>query len=126
MDAAAFEMLGQPDWLQQPPGVVSICILVASWRCRQPAGDVFVNSIFLSVFQVEKTQVVTILRVLVAESRKETLRSFECRSAQEGLRTFLKSSLGTQRVIRYAVAGHEEFLPLTFMCFHFYTFFYQP
>jgi len=35
MDAAAFEKLGQPDWLQQPPGVVSICILVASWRCRQ-------------------------------------------------------------------------------------------
>jgi len=30
MDAAAFEKLGQPDWLQQPPGVVSICILVFS------------------------------------------------------------------------------------------------
>ena len=79
---------------------------------------------FFVGFPGGKTQVVTILRVLVAESRKETLRSFECRSAQEGLRTFLKSSLGTQRVIRYAVAGHEEFL--TFMCFHFYTFFYQP
>eukprot|EP00434_Breviolum_minutum_P033670 symbB.v1.2.029794.t1/scaffold3289.1/size59672/3 len=30
MDAAAFEKLGQPDWLQQPPGAVSICILVFS------------------------------------------------------------------------------------------------
>ena len=49
-----------------------------------------------------------------------TLRSFECRSAMIGLRTFLKSSLTTERVIRYAVAGHEEFL--RFMCFHFYEF----
>ena len=45
MDAAAFAKLGQPAWLPRPPGVVSICILVASWRCRQER---------VSVFQVEK------------------------------------------------------------------------
>ena len=32
MDAAAFEKLGQPDWLVRAPAIVSICILVAAWN----------------------------------------------------------------------------------------------
>lgn len=67
MDAAAFEKLGQPDWLQQPPGVVSICILVASWRCRQEQG----MSLLLPCWGF----------CSVSESAKESLEPLECRSA---------------------------------------------